>query len=239
MGYPHAKSRPDVRVTHVRANGDGSVTVDATVLASTSPDIGGVAGWAVSLMDRLGGVGAGAAIAAENIFPPLPSEIILPLAGLTAARGEMSLWEAIVWTTVGSVVGAMVLYVVGARLGRDRVHRLVERLPFFSADDLAKSEAWFRRYGSVAVLVGRMIPVVRSLVSVPAGMYCMPFVRFVALTAAGSAVWNSLLVVAGFKLGDNWETVSTWTSRYQYGVLAVAAVLIAAWLVRKRRSRAG
>nr|WP_090340126.1 DedA family protein [Mycolicibacterium malmesburyense]CRL69078.1 transmembrane protein DedA [Mycolicibacterium malmesburyense] len=211
----------------------------ATVLASASPDLGGLAGWAVSLMDRLGGVGAGAAIAVENIFPPLPSEVILPLAGLSAARGEMSLWEAIIWTTVGSVVGAMVLYLVGARLGRDRVHRLVERLPFFSAEDLAKSEAWFRRYGSVAVLVGRMIPVIRSLVSVPAGMYCMPFARFVALTATGSAMWNSLLVVAGFKLGDNWEAVSTWTSRYQYGVLAAVGVLFAVWLARKLRSRAG
>lgn len=190
-------------------------------------------------MDRLGGVGAGAVIAVENVFPPLPSEIILPLAGLSAAQGEMSLWEAIAGTTAGSVVGAVVLYLVGARLGRDRVHRLVERLPFFSADDLAKSEAWFRRHGSVAVLFGRMIPVVRSLVSVPAGIYCMPFVRFVALTAAGSAVWNSLLVVAGYQLGDNWETVSTWTSRYQYAVLAVAAVVIAVWLARKRPSRAG
>ncbi|WP_231745003.1 DedA family protein [Mycobacterium sp. IS-1590] len=207
-----------------------------TIVADAAPSVGGAAGWAVSLMDRLGGLGAGAVIAAENIFPPLPSEVILPLAGLSAARGEMSLAEAIVATTAGSVVGAVVLYLVGARLGRDRVHRLVERLPFFSADDLAKSEAWFRRYGSVAVLFGRMIPVVRSLVSVPAGIYTMPFVRFIALTTAGSAVWNSVLVVAGFKLGNNWEAVSTWTSRYQYAVLAVTAVLIAVWLARRRRA---
>nr|WP_094294100.1 DedA family protein [Mycobacterium neumannii] len=190
-------------------------------------------------MERLGGIGAGAVIAAENVFPPLPSEIILPLAGLSAARGEMALWEAIVGTTAGSVVGAIVLYLVGARLGRDRVHRLARRLPFFSGDDLTRSEAWFRRHGSRAVLFGRMIPVVRSLVSVPAGIYCMPFVQFLALTTAGSAAWNSLLVVAGYQLGDNWETVSTWTSRYQYAVLAVAAALIAVWLVGKRRSRAG
>ncbi|SEH61983.1 membrane protein DedA, SNARE-associated domain [Mycolicibacterium rutilum] len=212
--------------------------MDTAVVAS-SPDIGGAAGWAVSLMNRLGGVGAGAAIALESIFPPLPSEIILPLAGLSAARGEMSLWEAIAGTTAGSVVGAMVLYLIGARLGRDRVHRLVGRLPLFSADDLAKSEAWFRRYGSAAVLIGRMIPVVRSLVSIPAGMYCMPFGRFVVLTAVGSATWNGLLVLAGYQLGDNWEVVSTWTSRYQYGLFAVAGVLIAVWLVRRRRSRAG
>jgi membrane protein DedA with SNARE-associated domain len=209
------------------------------VLASANPEIGGVAGWAVSLMERLGGLGAGAAIAAENIFPPMPSEIILPLAGFAAARGEMSLWEAIGWTTAGSVVGAILLYVVGALLGRDRVHRLVDRLPFFSLDGLTKSEEWFHRHGSKAVLFGRMIPVVRSLVSIPAGMYRMPVARFVALTAAGSAAWNSLLVVAGFHLGGNWEVVSSWASRYQYGVFAVIGVLVVGWLVRRRRARAG
>ncbi|MBO0680908.1 DedA family protein [Mycolicibacterium sp. S2-37] len=210
--------------------------MDAPALASANPEIGGVAGWAVSLMERLGGIGAGAAIAAENIFPPLPSEIILPLTGFAAARGEMSLWEAITWTTIGSVLGAVVLYLVGAALGRERVHRLVERLPFFSIDDLAKSEKWFHRHGSKAVLFGRMIPVVRSLVSIPAGMYRMPITRFVALTALGSAAWNSLLVVAGFHLGGNWELVSSWASRYQYIVFGLVAVLAAVWLMRRRKS---
>lgn len=209
------------------------------LLASAEPEIGGVAGWAVSLMDRLGGLGAGAAIAAENLFPPLPSELILPLAGFAAARGEMSLWAAIAWTTAGSVVGAVLLYLVGAVLGRDRVHRLADRLPFVSRDDLAKSEAWFHRHGAKAVLFGRMIPVVRSLVSVPAGVYRMPAIRFIALTALGSAAWNSTLVVAGFHLGGNWEAVSGWASRYQYVVLGGAAVLIMGWLVRRRRARAG
>ena len=178
------------------------------------------------------------AIAAENLFPPLPSEIILPLAGFAAARGEMTLWEAIAWTTAGSVVGAVLLYLVGAALGRDRVRRLVERLPFFSADGLARSEAWFDRHGSKAVLFGRMVPVVRSLVSVPAGTYRMPILRFVVLTAVGSAAWNSLLVVAGFHLGGNWEAVSSWASRYQYGVLAAVAVLVVVWMARRRRASA-
>lgn len=213
--------------------------MDAAVLASANPEIGGVAGWAVSLIERLGGLGAAAAIAAENVFPPLPSELILPLTGFAAARGEMSLWAAIAWTTAGSVVGAIVLYLVGAVLGRDRVHRLVDRLPFFSLDDLTKSEAWFHRHGAKVVLFGRMVPVVRSLVSIPAGMYRMPILRFVALTALGSAVWNGLLVVAGFHLGGNWEAVSGWASRYQYAVFAVIGVLIAWWLVRRRRASAG
>jgi membrane protein DedA with SNARE-associated domain len=115
---------------------------------------------------------------------------------------------------------------------------LVERLPFFSADGLAKSEAWFDRHGSKAVFFGRMVPVVRSLISVPAGMYRMPIMRFVVLTAAGSAAWNSLLVVAGFHLGGNWEAVSEWASRYQYGVLAAVAVMVAVWILRRRRASA-
>ncbi|WP_422744517.1 DedA family protein [Mycobacterium sp. WMMD1722] len=213
--------------------------MDAPALANEPGEIGGVAGWAVGLMERLGGAGAGAAIAAENVFPPLPSEIILPLAGFAAARGEMTLAEAIVWTTAGSVVGAVVLYLIGALLGRDRIHRLVDRLPFFSLDDLAKSESWFHRHGDKAVLFGRMIPVVRSLISVPAGMYRMPVMRFLTLTALGSACWNSLLVVAGFHLGGNWEAVSQWASRYQYGVFAIVGVLVVGWFVRRRRAQIG
>ncbi|WP_197375407.1 DedA family protein [Mycolicibacterium baixiangningiae] len=211
--------------------------METTAVASTSPEIGGVAGWAVALMERLGGVGAGVAIAAENLFPPIPSEIILPLAGFAAARGDMTLFEAIAWTTAGSVVGALLLYLVGATFGRDRLYRLAERLPLSSADDLATSEAWFHRHGSKAVLFGRMIPVVRSLVSVPAGLQRMPIIRFVTLTAVGSATWNSLLVLAGYHLGGQWEAVSGWASRYQLVVFTAVGVGIAVWLVRRMRAR--
>ncbi|BBY19376.1 DedA family protein [Mycolicibacterium litorale] len=211
--------------------------MDATAVASTSPEIGGAAGWAVQLMERLGGIGAGVAIAAENLFPPIPSEVILPLAGFAAARGDMTLFEAITWTTAGSVVGAVLLYLVGVLFGRDRVYRLAERLPLFSADDLAKSEDWFHRHGTKAVLFGRMIPVVRSLVSVPAGLQRMPVIRFIALTALGSAMWNSLLIVAGYHLGGQWETVSGWLSRYQFVVFTAVGVAIAVWLFRRVRAR--
>lgn len=211
--------------------------MDATAVASTSPEIGGVAGWAVALMERLGGAGAGVAIAAENLFPPIPSEVILPLAGFAAARGDMTLVEALSWTTAGSVVGAVLLYLVGTTLGRDRLYRLAERLPLFSADDLAKSEDWFDRHGSKAVLFGRMIPVVRSLVSVPAGLQRMPIVRFIALTAVGSATWNTLLVLAGYHLGGQWEAVSGWASRYQLVVFTAVGVGIAVWLFRRVRAR--
>lgn len=212
--------------------------MDATAVASDAQQIGGVAGWAVELMDRLGGFGAGVAIAAENLFPPIPSEVILPLAGFAAARGEMTVVEAVTWTTAGSVVGAVLLYLVGVVFGRDRVYRLAERIPLFSADDLAKSEDWFDRHGTKAVLFGRMIPVVRSLVSVPAGLQRMPVGRFIALTALGSAIWNSVLILAGYHLGGQWEAVSDWLSRYQIVVFTAVGVAIAVWLFRRVRARA-
>lgn len=204
---------------------------------AAAPEIGGIAGWAVQLMEKLGGIGAGIAIAAENVFPPLPSEVILPLAGFAAARGDITVAEAIAGSTAGSVVGALLLYLVGVAFGRDRLYRLADRIPLFSAEDLGKSEDWFQRHGSKAVLFGRMIPVVRSLVSVPAGLERMPILRFIALTAVGSAIWNTALIVAGYHLGDRWEAVSGWASRYQLVVFAAVGVAVAFWLFRRVRAR--
>ncbi|MGE2714579.1 DedA family protein [Mycolicibacterium litorale] len=211
--------------------------MDVMAVASEAQEIGGVAGWAVEMMESLGGFGAGVAIAAENLFPPIPSEVVLPLAGFAAARGDMTVVEAITWTTAGSVVGAVLLYLVGVAFGRDRLYRLAERIPLFSADDLAKSEDWFHRHGTKAVLFGRMVPVVRSLVSVPAGLQRMPIGRFVALTAVGSAVWNTLLILAGYHLGVRWEIVSDWLSRYQLVAFSAVGVAVAVWLFRRIRAR--
>ena len=145
---------------------------------------GGVAGWAIDLMERLGAAGAGLAVALENLFPPLPSEVILPLAGFAAARGDLGLVAAIAFTTLGSVVGALMLYGVGAVLGRDRTRALAEKLPLVKLRDVDKAEDWFGRHGAKAVLIGRLVPVVRSLISVPAGVERMPIVLFLSLTAA-------------------------------------------------------
>jgi membrane protein DedA with SNARE-associated domain len=166
--------------------------------------------WAVSLMEALGGPGAAAAIAAESLFPPIPSEIILPLAGFTASRGELSLASALIWTTVGSVVGAVALYVLGVLLGRDRLLRLVERVPLLDVSDVERAERWFARHGGKAVFFGRFVPVVRSLISVPAGITRMPLGWFIALTALGSGIWNSGFVLAGYALGENWTAVKTY-----------------------------
>ncbi|MEU4546843.1 DedA family protein [Nonomuraea dietziae] len=125
--------------------------------------------WLIELMEILGAPGAGLAIALENLFPPLPSEVILPLAGFTSSRGEMDLLNVLAWTTAGSVVGALALYWAGALLGRERTLALAARIPLLKVSDIAKTEAWFLKHGRKTVFFGRMIPIFRSLISIPAG----------------------------------------------------------------------
>ncbi|MER7488103.1 DedA family protein [Streptomyces sp. NPDC126497] len=205
--------------------------------------------WVNDLMDALGAPGAGLAIALENLFPPIPSEVILPLAGFAASSGRMSLLAVLLWTTAGSVIGALALYGVGALLGRDRTLALAGRLPLVKAADVERTEAWFLRHGSKAVFFGRMIPVFRSLVSVPAGVERMRLPLFLGLTTLGSAIWNTAFVLAGYVLGDNWEQVSAVVSAYSKVVLGAAVLALAAFVVlrllrsgdgrRRRDGRAG
>ncbi|MEW2189944.1 DedA family protein [Streptomyces microflavus] len=204
----------------------------ALPVAAEEPQ-GGIAGWATGLVETFGGPGAGFAIALENLFPPLPSEIILPLTGFAASQGVLSLASALFWTTLGSVVGAVALYTIGAVFGRERMHHLWAKLPLVKASDLVRTEEWFARHGTKAVLLGRMVPVFRSLISVPAGVERMPLPLFVGLTTAGSLVWNTLLVMAGYWLGDRWDVVGTYVGLVSKIVLG-AALLAAVWWIAKR-----
>ncbi|MGI5163374.1 DedA family protein [Spirillospora sp. CA-253888] len=210
-------------------------------LTSAAPT-GGIVGWATDLMEKLGAPGAGLAIALENLFPPLPSEVILPLAGFTAAQGKMSLVAALIWTTVGSVVGALALYGIGALIGRDRMRRMVERLPLVKVQDLDRTEAWFLKHGAKAVFFGRMIPIFRSLISIPAGVERMPLTTFLMYTTLGSALWNTAFVLAGYGLGDNWHKVEEYVGVYSKIVVAVvglaALVFIGLRVVKARRKGA-
>jgi membrane protein DedA with SNARE-associated domain len=198
-----------------------------------SADEGGIAGWAVALMDTLGGPGAGLAIALENLFPPLPSEVILPLAGFAASRGDLSLTGALFWTTLGSVAGAVVLYLLGAAFGRDRVRAVAARLPLINLADIDRTEAWFTRHGGKAVFLGRMIPIFRSVISLPAGVERMPMSRFLLYTTAGSAIWNSIFVLAGYQLGENWALVERYAAVLQKAVIVVVLVALAWFVVRR------
>ncbi|MBB4705023.1 DedA family protein [Sphaerisporangium siamense] len=205
--------------------------------------VDGVAGWAIGLMEQLGAPGAGLAIALENLFPPLPSEVILPLAGFTASQGRMDLLDAVVWTTLGSVIGALALYAVGALLGRDRVVAIASRLPLIKVSDVEKSEAWFARHGRKTVFFGRMIPIFRSLISIPAGVERMPIVSFTLLTTCGSLIWNTAFVLAGYLLGENWSLVETYAGILSKIVLGLVAltVIVFVWmrLAERRKGRHG
>ncbi|MFC0628977.1 DedA family protein [Kribbella deserti] len=213
-----------------------NVVVTSLAGAAVDEPTGGVAGWAIDMMEKLGGPGAGLAIALENLFPPLPSEVILPLAGFAASRGDFGLVSAIVWTTLGSIVGALALYGIGAVLGRKRTRALAGKLPLVKIEDVDKAEAWFERHGPKAVLIGRLVPVVRSLISVPAGVERMNIALFLALTATGSLIWNSLLIIAGHQLGEQWHLIEQYVGVLQK-VVIVAVVGAVAWFVYSRIRR--
>ncbi|MBF9128707.1 DedA family protein [Plantactinospora sp. S1510] len=205
-------------------------------LAAEPTPLTGIAEWATDLMDSLGAPGAGLAVALENLFPPLPSEIILPLAGFAASRGEMSLWSAIFWTTLGSVVGALALYYLGALLGRDRTRALAARIPLIKLADVDRTEAWFVRHGAKTVFLGRMIPIFRSLISIPAGIERMRLRIFLVCTALGSLIWNTVFVMAGYLLGENWHRVEEYAGLLQKVVLVAVAVAVG-WFVIARLAR--
>jgi len=207
--------------------------------ATSDAELTGLAGWVVSVVDALGPLGVGLLVALENLFPPIPSEVILPVAGYVASQGQMSLAWAIVGATVGAVVGAIALYGLGAWFGRARLRRWLDRLPLMEVDDLDRAEAWFGRHGGQAVLIGRCVPVVRSLVSIPAGLERMAVPKFLLYTAIGSAAWNSALVAAGYVLGSQWEDVGHYSDYINYAVYVAVVVLVVRFVwTRLRRRRA-
>lgn len=198
-------------------------------------ELTGLAGWAADITDALGAAGVGALVALETIFPPLPSELFLPLAGFLAARGDLGLVAVITFATVGSVVGSLVLYALAAALGRRRLALILERVPLVGVGDLERGEEWFARHGRKAVLLGRLVPLVRSAISLPAGLERMPLPTFVVLTALGSAVWNTALIMLGYVLGDRWQDVGDYSDVINYAVVAVIVLVIGVWLGRRAR----
>lgn len=198
---------------------------------------GGLAGLAVDLMDKLGGPGAALLVGIDNVFPPMPSELVLPLAGFSASQGTMSLAMALFWTTLGSVTGAILTYWLGAWLGRDRVRALIIRAPLMKASDFDRTELWFQRHGKKAVFFGRMVPLFRSLISLPAGVERMPIWQFLTLTTLGSLIWNTVFVVSGYLLGANWQMVDQYAGIVQNVVIAAVAIAIVVFVVKRVRER--
>lgn len=182
------------------------------------------------MIGALGYLGLALLLIAENLFPPIPSEVVLPLAGFLVGRGDLSLWGALAAATLGSVAGALILYGMGRWGGRPLVLRYGKWLRV-DEKGLRTSEGWFRRYGDWVVLFARVVPVARSIVSIPAGTMEMPVLRFTLLTTLGSAVWNAILIGAGVFLGANWQAVEGWMGSYSNVVLVVGAVAVALFLV--------
>ncbi|UFU04272.1 DedA family protein [Ruania suaedae] len=203
----------------------------------------GFIGWVLSLMTSVGEVGVGLALFIETFFPPMPSEAVLPGAGFLAWDGRISFWGAVAGATIGGLVGAWVWYALGAAFGRERTRALVRRTPLLEVEDFDKAEAVFTRWGAVAVLAGRCVPMVRSFISIPAGIERMNFGLFTLYTFLGSAVWNTLWIGLGFAFGPTIEPVLARWSGILSTVVVVIVALLLLWFVlariRKLRRRNG
>src|SRR5690349_3220453 len=214
------------------------MSVPYVLAAETGPgSLGGLTGWVASVIESLGEVGVGLLVALENLIPPIPSEIVLSMAGYLASSGQVNLVLVAIAATAGSVLGALALYWLGYALGEERLRRWLDRIPLVDADDLNLADRWFERHEKGAVFFGRMAPVVRSLVSIPAGANHMPLGMFTLLTTIGSGIWNCLFIGGGYALGSRWQQVEKYSSWFDYAIMAFFAVAIGSWVIKKVRKR--
>ena len=198
---------------------------------------GGLTGWVASVIESFREVGVGLLVALENLVPPIPSEIVLSMAGYLASEGRVNVILVWIAATAGSVIGALVLYWLGYALGEDRLKRWLDHIPLVDTDDLNKADRWFERHAKGAVLLGRCAPVVRSLVSIPAGANHMKLGLFTLLTAIGSGVWNLIFVGGGYALGSNFQQLGQYSNYFDYAMYAFFAVTIGSWVVKKIRKQ--
>ena len=215
--------------------------------------LGDLANWVQDVINQFGYLGVALLVVIENVFPPIPSEIVLPFAGFVAQQGasavnatadaaqsDTTVVGMMIAATVGSVVGALILYFVSAAIGPERLRQFVERFGKWfgvKSADLVRAEEWFDRRSVVAVLVGRCVPLIRSIVSIPAGFRRMKLTSFVVLTAIGSAVWNIALIGAGAVLGDQWERVGEYVGVFQWLVIAAVLLLLLRFVVSRLKNR--
>jgi membrane protein DedA with SNARE-associated domain len=215
--------------------------------------LGDLANWVQDVINQFGYLGVALLVVIENVFPPIPSEIVLPFAGFVAQQGasavnatagaaqsDTTVVGMMIAATIGSVVGALILYFVSAAIGPERLRQFVERFGKWfgvKSSDLVRAEEWFDRRSVVAVLVGRCVPLIRSIVSIPAGFRRMKLTSFVVLTAIGSAVWNIALIGAGAVLGDQWERVGEYVGVFQWLVIAAVLLLLVRFVVSRLKNR--
>jgi membrane protein DedA with SNARE-associated domain len=191
-------------------------------------------------IESLGYAGIALIMCLENVFPPIPSELVMPLAGFLVEKGRFSFVGVVLAGTLGSVAGALILYYFGLWADEPVVRSFIRRFGRFmlvSEKDLDRAMGFFQRYSQPVVFFGRLIPLIRSLISIPAGMNRMPLGRFLLFTTLGSTIWTSLLAAAGLILAENWELILDYIDRYQKLTLAVIALAVVGFVAVRIRSR--
>ena len=189
--------------------------------------------WAEQVINTMGYPGLYIIMFLENVFPPIPSEVVLPLAGSLTLSGNFSLLWITVVGMLGSLTGAFVFYGLGKWLGESRVRLLITKYgkyAMLTTEDLDKSLLWFNRYGDRVIFFGRMVPIVRSLISIPAGIASMNLIKFIPLTVIGTALWSFLLALGGRLLGSQWRLIADWINTYQILVEVLVLVAILAFI---------
>jgi membrane protein DedA with SNARE-associated domain len=198
--------------------------------------------WITNTITSLGYIGIALLMLLENIFPPLPSEVIMPLAGFTVQQGKLTLPLVILAGTIGSVLGALPWYYAGKLIGERRLRQWVDRHGKWltlSGSDIDKSKQWFRKYGGAVVFFGRLIPAIRTYISIPAGFEEMSLLPFLLYSTVGTLVWVGLLGYAGFVLGQNYQLVKQFLSPISLIVLVLLLVAFGTWFTRRRRKKRG
>ncbi|MBM3691111.1 MAG: DedA family protein [Actinobacteria bacterium] len=196
--------------------------------------------FAANLISQIGLIGAALLIAIEVIVLPIPSEMVLLLTGFNASLGEFSFMGAIAATTFGSLLGGLVLYLFGFGFSKERVESIISKWGKYvgiTNEDLDKTFDWFERYGTYLVFFGRLFPIIRSLVSIPAGLVRMSIFKFALLTTAGSAIWNTIWISLGALLGEQWERANIWTTVIDYAVYLILGTAVAILFFRLWRRR--
>jgi len=184
--------------------------------------------WIIGVVSEWGYLGIALLMVAENLFPPIPSELIMPFAGYVAANGELNGLGVLAAGTAGSLLGTSAWYLAARLLGLHRFHRLCNRLGRVATlheDDIDMAAHWFARYGSIAVFIGRLIPAIRTLISVPAGLAAMPFPRFIVISGLGTLLWTTILTGAGYVLHASYELVEGWVDPISTGVVVLAVAI--------------
>ncbi|WP_350560773.1 DedA family protein [Psychrobacter sp. CAL346-MNA-CIBAN-0220] len=195
--------------------------------------------WVLIVMAKFGYLGIIFAMFAENVFPPIPSEVIMPAAGFAVARGDLNLILVILAGTLGTVLGALPLYYLGRLFNEERLMTFTKKYGkyvFVKSDDVLASSHWFDKHGKKAVFFGRMVPGIRSLISIPAGMNKMPMLPFLALTALGSSIWITILTLAGYQFGSNYEVIEVILAPYSKVFLVLTVAIIIGWFIKRRLS---